>query len=428
MKSTFIGREKNEASFKMEFTAEDFEGAIIKAYQAGKGKYSVDGFRKGKAPRKLIEARYGEDIFYEDAINHMFSESYPKAVEELNLSPVDRPSADFDQIAAGKGFEVRVTVTVTPQVSVKDYKGVEVKKADSTVTDSDVENELIALQKKHGRMIVTEDTAKEGDTLLIDYAGYVGDEQFEGGTAERQPLTLGSNTFIPGFEEQLVGAAVGEQRDVKVTFPEEYHSADLAGKEAVFKCNVHEIKRLELPALDDDFAVEASEFETFEELKADVTEKLKKKAFDRAEYETKNSILEKVYEANEIDIPDVMVEDQIDDMMNEFNQQLQYQGLDLNQYFQFLNKDPKEFRNEVKGDAYKKVKTRLLVEAVAAAENLGASEEDIESQLSDMASQYSMDVEKLRSIMGAEARLMLERDIKSRKAIDFMFENAKFEK
>lgn len=428
MKSTFIGREKNEVSFKMEFTAEDFEGAIVKAYQAAKGKYAIDGFRKGKAPRKLIEARYGEDIFYEDAINHLFSVSYPSAVEELDLSPVDRPAVDFDQIEAGKGFDVSVTVTVAPEVAVKDYKGVKVKKADDTVSGSDVENELKSLQKKHGRMVVTEGPAAEGDTVLIDYAGFSGDEQFEGGTAERQPLTLGSNTFIPGFEEQLAGAAAGEERDVKVTFPEEYHAPDLAGKEVVFKCKVHEIKRLELPEINDDFAVEASEFETLEELKKDLLEKLQKKAADRADYETKNSILEKVYEASEVDIPDVMVEDQIDEMMEEFNQQLQYQGLDLNKYFEYLNKDAKEFRNELKADAYKKVKTRLLVEAVAKAENLAADEEDVEKELSAMAGQYNMDAEKLRSLMGPEARQVLERDIKYRKAIDFMFENAVFEK
>lgn len=424
MISTFISKEKNQVRFKMEFTAEEFESAVNEAYQATKGRYVVDGFRKGKAPRKLIEARYGEDVFFEDAINNMFSKGYPEALDTLELYPVDRPSAEFDTIEKGQGFTVTITVTVKPEFEVKDYKGVKVAKVEHNITDEDVEKELEALQKRNSRLVLVDRPAKEGDTVLIDYAGFVGDVQFEGGTAERQPLALGSGTFIPGFEEQLVGAVAGEERDVKVTFPEEYHSADLAGKEAVFKCKVHEIKEMEKPELNDEFAKDVSEFDTLEELKKDSREKLEKAAASKAEYETKNAVLEKVYEANEIDIPDVMVEEQIDEMMREFDQQLRYQGLDLEKYFEYLQKDPKEFRDELRADAYKKVKTRLVVEAVAEAEKLDASDEDVDAELKAMADQYKMEVEKLKGMLNADNFAMLAKDIKMRKAVDFMFENA----
>lgn len=424
MKSTFVSKEKNDVKFTMEFTAEEFEQAVNNAYQTNRGKYVVDGFRKGKAPRKLIETHYGEDIFFEDAINDLFAAEYPKALDELKLEPIDRPSADFDQVEKGKGFTVTMSVTVKPEFTVKDYKGVKVAKVEHTVADEDINKELENLQTRNARLTVVDRPAKDGDTVLIDYAGFVGEEQFEGGTAERQPLTLGSNTFIPGFEEQLIGAVIGEDREVKVTFPTEYHSADLAGKEAVFKCKVHEVKENELPELNDEFAKDVSEFDTLEELKKDTREKLEKAAASKVEYETKNAVLEKVYEANEIDIPEVMVQEQMDDMMREFDQQLRYQGLDLEKYFEYLQKDPGEFREELRGDAYKKVKTRLVVEAVADTENFEVSEEDIEKELQAMAEQYKMELAQLKEAMQMENMAYLHKDIKMRKAVDFMFEHA----
>lgn len=427
MKATFIGREANEASFRMEFTAEDFDTAVIRAYQKNKGKFSVDGFRQGKAPRKLIEAKYGDDIFFEDAINDLFAAGYPVAIDELGLSPVDRPSAEFDEIEGGKGFGVTVKVTVAPEIALKDYKGVKVSKVDTTVSDEDVLKDLEALRKRNARMVVVERPAKEGDTVLLDYAGFVDGDQFEGGTAERQPLALGSDTFIPGFEEQLVGAAPGEERDVTVSFPADYHSEALAGKEAVFKCKVHEIKETELPAIDDDFAKDVSEFETLEELKNDTRAKLETAAKNKAEYDTKNAVLEKVYEAHDVDIPEAMVEEQLDEMLQEFDQQLRYQGLDLAKYFEYLGRDIREYRAELKPDAYKKVKTRLLVEAVADAEGLSASDEDIDSELTAMAEQYKMEPAKLRELMGAEGIRYLIKDIRNRRAVDFLFENAVIE-
>lgn len=429
MKATLLGREKNDVKFTMAFTADEFEQAVNQAYQTEKKKYTIDGFRKGKAPRKLIEARYGEDVFYEEALNHMFGEAYPEALAELALSPVDRPELEFgeEKLEKGKDFTVTVTVTCVPEFEVKDYKGVKVAKVEHTVKDEDVEKEMEILQKRNARLVVVERAAKEGDTVLIDYKGFVGDEQFEGGTAERHPLVLGSKQFIPGFEEQLVGAKAGDDVEVKVTFPEEYHAENLAGKEAVFKCKVHEVKEEELPALDDEFAKDVSEFDTLEELKKDTREKLEKEAADAVEYETKSAVLEKVYAANEIDIPAVMIEDQMDQMLNEFAQQLSYQGLSLDMYCQYLQKDVKALREELRGDAEKKVKTRLVVEAVADAEKITATQEDIEKEIEAMAAQYKMEVEKLREMMQVDNLTYLQQDIKMRKAIDFMFENAVIE-
>lgn len=427
MNFTLIGREKNDVSFKMDFAAKDFEDAVNKAYQAKRGQYAIDGFRKGKAPKSLIEAKYGDDIFFEDAINQLFADSYPKALEELSIDSVDRPTADFDKIEKGQGFSVTVKVTASPVFEINNYKGVKVAKIDTLISEGDIQKDLEGLQKRNSRMILVDRPAKDGDTVLIDYAGFVGEDQFDGGTAERQPLVLGSNTFIPGFEEQLIGATVGEEKDVFVTFPEEYHSTELAGKDAVFKCMVHEIKETELPEIDDEFAKDVSEFETLVELQNDTREKLEKTAKDKAEYELKNAIIEKVYEANEIDIPDAMVEDQIDEMLREFDQQLKYQGLGLEQYYEYLNKNAQDFRQEMKPDAFKKVKTRLLVDAVAKAENLTASDEEVDLELSAMAEQYKMETKNLKEMMGAEGIFHLINDIKNRKAVDFMFENAQIE-
>jgi len=424
MKATMLGREKNDVSFKMDFDADEFENALVNAYKATRHQYNIDGFRKGKAPRKLIETKYGDKVFYEDAINRLFSDGYPAALKELTINPVDSPSADFDEIEGDKGFGVTVKVAVHPIVDVKNYKGIKVDKIDDSVSDEDVEKDLAALQKRNSRMIVADRPAKEGDTLLIDYAGFIGEEQFEGGSAERQTLTLGSNAFIPGFEEQLIGSVAGEERDVNVTFPDEYHSETLSGREAVFKCKIHEIKETELPVIDDEFAKDVSEFETLGELKTDIRHKLEKIAKDKAEYETKNAVLEKIYEETEIDIPDIMISDQTDDMLQEIQQQMRYQGIDLHQYLGYLNKDIEEYREELKPEAYKKVKTRLIVEAVAGAEELTASEEDIEKELEAMAEQYKMEIDNLKKTMGENGIAYLRQDIRNRKAVDFLYENA----
>ena len=424
MKATFVSKEKNDVTFTMAFTAEEFDQAVIKAYQANKDKFALDGFRKGKAPRKLIEAKYGEDVFFEDAINDMFADAYPKALEELDLQVIDRPRAEFSEIEKDKDFTVTIRVEVYPEIDVKDYKGVKVEKAEFPVTDEEINSELEALQKRNSRMVLADRPVQDGDMVLLDYMGFVGEEQFEGGTAERYPLKIGSGSFIPGFEEQLIGAAVGEALDVSVTFPEEYHAPDLAGKEAIFKCVVHEIKEEELPELNDDFAKDVSESDTLDELKAETREKLEKAAESRALNKMKNDVIEQVYLANDIDIPVVMVEEEIDAMMNEFNQQLSYQGLTMDQYFAFLQKDAASFREELREEAAKKVKTRMLVEAVAKAEGIEATEEELDKELELMAVQYKLDVAKIKEMLGAENFSFLEKDIKIRKAVDFMFDNA----
>ncbi|MDO4546390.1 MAG: trigger factor [Bacillota bacterium] len=424
MKSTLISKENNEAKLTMDFTAEEFENAIIKVYQKEKDKFTIDGFRKGKAPRSIIEKKYGEGIFFEDAINNLFSLHYPLALDELDLDVIDSPKAEFSQIKKGEGFTVTINVACYPEVEVKDYKGVEIETVKAEVTDEDVDTELNNMAKRNSRMVAVDRPAQNGDTVLIDYEGWVGDEQFEGGTAERQPLRLGSNTFIPGFEEQLVGVSTGEEKDVKVTFPEEYHAEDLAGKEAIFKCKVHEIKEEEMPEINDDFVKDVSEFDTLDELKADTRTNLEKAAEARAESQMKNSVLEKVFNANDIDIPDVMVESEIDNMMSEFDQQLRGQGMDLNSYFQYLGKEPKEFRDELKEDAFKKVKTRMIVSAVADQEKFEASDEDIAQEIDNMAKQYNLEADKIREMLGTQNIGMIAGDIKMRKAIDFMYDNA----
>ena len=424
MKPTLISKENNEAKFTMEFTAEEFEAAIIKVYQSQKDKFMIDGFRKGKAPRSIIERKYGEGIFFEDAINNLFSMNYPLALDQLDVDAIDHPKADFSELKKGEGFTVTINVTCYPEFEVKDYKGVEIETVNADVTDEDVEKELQNKAKVNARMVEVDRPAENGDTVLIDYEGWVGDEKFEGGTAERQPLKLGSGTFIPGFEEQLVGASKGEDRDVKVTFPEEYHAEELAGKEAVFKCKVHEIKEEELPEIDDDFVKNISDFDTLDEFKADLRSSLEKSAAAKAESQMKNSVIEKVFEANEIDIPDVMIESEIDSMMSEFDQQLRGQGMDLDTYFQYVGKTAEDFRKEVKEDAYKRVKTRMLISKIAEQENFEVSNDEINTELENMAKQYGLEADKLREMIGAENVGMIAGDIKIRKAVEFIYDNA----
>lgn len=424
MKATFISREKNDAKFTMEFTAEEFENAQIKAYQKAKDQFQIDGFRKGKAPRSIIEKHYGEGVFFEDAIDELFKEHYGKALGELELEVIDSPAAEFSKIAKGEGFTVTITVPCFPVVEVKDYKGVEIDKIEQEVKDEDVENEIKALQKRNARMILVERPAKEGDTVLLDYSGFVGDEQFEGGTAERQELKLGSGMFIPGFEEQLIGATPGEKKDVVVTFPEEYHAESLAGKEAVFHCLVHEIKEEQLPELDDEFAKDVSEYDTLEELKKANRERLEAYAKAGSESQMKDTALGKVVAANEVEVPRAMVEDEMDRMCQELDQQLRYQGMGLQQYLQFTGKDMAAFRDELRPDAERQVKTRIILMGIVEAEKIQVSQEEIEEELKVMAAQYQMTADKLKEMIGVENLTFLMKDLQVKKAIEFIFDNA----
>lgn len=424
MKATFISREKNDVKFTMEFTAEEFDNAQIKAYQAAKGNIEIPGFRKGKAPRSIIEKHFGEGVFFEDAIDELFRENYVKAIRELELDIIDSPAAEFTQLKKGEGFTATITVACSPIVEVKNYKGVEIEKIENEVKDEDVENDIKSLQKRNARIVSVERPAQDGDTVLLDYAGFVGEDQFEGGTADGQELVLGSGMFIPGFEEQLVGVSAGEQKDVVVTFPEEYHAEDLAGKEAVFHCTVHEVKEEQLPELDDEFAKDVSEFDTLEELKASTRERLESYAKAGAESQMKDAAVGKVVESNEVDIPRIMVEDEIDRMMQELDQQMRYQGLSLEQYLAFTQKDAAAFRDEIRADAEKAVKTRLIMNGIVEAEKFEVTPEELEEELKVMAIQYQMTADKVKELIGEENMKYLEKDLKTKKAIEFIFENA----
>lgn len=426
MTPVLVRKENNEAVFTMTFTAEDFEEALQKAYKSQRGKFAVDGFRKGKAPRKIIEAKYGEDIFFEDGLDELFRKGYPESVDSLKLKPVDRPNLDFggEKLEKGKDFTVTVTVTVSPEVEVKDYKGVQAEKVLHQVKDEEIDREVEALQKRNARLVSADRKARDGDTVSLDYAGFTGEDQFEGGTAENQTLVLGSGSFIPGFEEQLVGAGAGDEVEVRVTFPEDYHSEDLAGKEAIFKCKIHDVKEQEMPELDDEFAKDVSEFDTLQELKQDLRGKLEKHAAEASEFETKNAVMEKVYAANDFELPKVMIEDQADQMLQEFSQQLSYQGMNMDMYCQYLQKTQEDIRKELMPDAEKRVKARLIIESVADAEDIQATPEDIESEMAAMAKQYNMEVDKLKDLFHEENRAYLIQDIRMRKAIDFVYSQA----
>ena len=425
MKATFISKENNIAKFSVEFTAEELTQAQNEVYKKNKHRFTVDGFRKGKAPRSIIEKFYGAGVFLDDAINELVTDGYTKGIAELELMVINQPTPEFvSEIEIGKGFTVNFDVEVYPEFTVEGYKGVEIERVSDEVTEEMLNMEMENLRKRNGRMVTVERAAENGDTVILDYAGFVGEEQFQGGTADNQSLKLGSNTFIPGFEEQLVGVAAGESKDVVVTFPEEYHAEDLAGKEATFKCTVHEVKVDELPELNDDFAKDISEFDTLEELKADTLENLKKTATAKAETKMKNNVIEAVYNANEIDIPEVMVEDEITNMMNEFDQQLRMQGMDLETYFQYMGAQKEEFRKELREEAYRKVKTRMIVSAIADEEEIQASEEDIENELEVMAIQYKMDKDQIREMLGVENMIFVANDIRMKKAVEMMYEAA----
>ena len=428
MKATFISKENNKVKFTMDFTAEEFESAVIKVYQANKDQFMIDGFRKGKAPRSIIEKHYGEGVFFEDAINNLFNEHYPVAIKELDLEIIDGPAAEFSEIGKGKPMTITITVPVFPFVDVKDYKGVETEQTVTTVKAEDVDREISMLQKRNARMVVADRPVQEGDTVILDYAGFVGEEQFEGGTAERQELKIGSGMFIPGFEEQLVGAEAESDRDVTVTFPEEYHAEDLAGKEAVFHCHIHEVKFEELPDLDDEFAKDVSEYDTLDELKKATEERLQKAADAMAVNAAQDALVQKVYEANKPEVPAAMVEDEIDRMAQELDQQLRYQGLSLDQYLQFVQKDAKDFREELREEAVKKAGTRIVLRSIVEAEKIEVSDEELETSLKDMANAYNVDVEQIRQMIGEDNLSYLAKDIQIKKVIDLLYDNAKITK
>ena len=425
MKTVFVKREKNDVMFNMEFSAEEFENAQIKAFQDNKSKFVVDGFRKGKAPRSIIERKFGEGVFFEDALDELFREHYPKALNELNLEVIDSPRAEFTQLKKGEGFTATITVACFPVVEVKDYKGVKIDKIEREVKEDEIDNEIEQLQKRNARMVSVERAAEDGDTVYFDYSGFVGDNQFEGGTAEKQTLKLGSGMFIPGFEEQLVGCKADEDKDVKVTFPKDYHATDLAGKEAVFHCHIHEVREEELPELHDDFAQDVSEFDTLEELRANTREKLEETAKQSCIAQMKDAAMEKVMEANEVEAPVTMVNDEIDRMINEFQQQLMYSGMRLDDYFKYTGTTMQDFREQVRPDAEKSVKTRIVLMGIVEAEKLECTDEEMNAELELMAKQYNTDVDQIKAMIGEANLVYFKKDIQVKKAIDFVYDNCK---
>lgn len=425
MNATMMSKEKNEVTFKMDFSEEEFNGALVKAYQETKDKFTVDGFRKGKAPRKMIENKYGEDVFFEDAVDILLTEGYTKALTDLDLNVVGRPQAELGEVSKERGFDVTIKVEVYPEFTVKDYMGVEVEKIEEKVSEEALDEELKKLQDRNSRMITVDRPVQLGDMVLLDYEGSVEGELFEGGKAERYPLKIGSNTFIPGFEEQLIGAVGESDVEVITSFPEEYHAEDLAGKEALFKCHIHEIKEKEIPALDDEFAKDISEWDTLEELKKATREDLEKRAQIRSEDLMKNKVVERIYEANDIAVPQGMIEDELDNMMAEFEQQLKYQGLDLEKYFHYIEKDPADFRDGLKDDAFKRVKTRMLMDKIVELEAIEATEEELDKQYELLGMQYQMDKDKIKDVLGPGNVKLFENEIKMKKAVDLVYENAK---
>ena len=414
--------EKNTATLEIEVSEEQFEKGIQKAYKKNVGRFNIPGFRKGKAPRVIIERYYGEGVFYEDAINEVCPEAYQAAVDQHNLHPVDRPEIDIVQLEKGKPFIFKAIVTVKPEVVLGDYKGIRVEKKEYPVTDEDVDKELENMRNANARMVAVEGRpAKKDDMVIIDYKGFVGEEQFEGGTAENQPLVLGSGHFIEGFEDQLIGAKAGDSVEVKVTFPEDYHAEHLAGKEAVFKVDVKEIKEKELPDLDDEFAKDVSEFETLEDLKKDIRKKLEERAAHRAKHETEDEVIKKVTELSEIDIPEVMIEKQIDSMVRDFEMQLMYQGLKLEGYLDYYNKSMEEFRDGLRDEATERVRTQLTLEKVSQVEGVTASEEELDKELEEMAKRYKMeDIEKFKKSMGEDELNYIRESIIIRKTVDLL--------
>lgn len=416
--------EGNMAKLTIEAPAEEFEQAIDKAYQKNKSKLSIPGFRKGKVPRKMIEQMYGKEIFYEEAANIVIPSAYAKAVDECTEEIVSQPTLDIVQAESGKPFIFTAEVALKPEVTLGKYKGIELEKADTTVTDEDVDAAIEKERENNARTISVEDRAvRDGDLTVIDYEGFVDGESFEGGKAENYPLTIGSNTFIPGFEEQLVGAELDKEVEVHVTFPEDYQESTLAGKAAVFKCTVREIKEKELPELDDDFACDVSEFDTLAEYREDVKRTLTEEKEAEAKAEKEEKVIEAIIEEAQMDIPEAMLATQQRSMADDFAQRLQMQGISIDQYFQFTGLTKAALLEQLKPQAEQRIKTRLVLEAVAKAENIEVSEEEYAEEIKKMAEAYQMTEDKVKEMIGNFEQKSIREDIRVRKALDLAVEN-----
>ncbi|SDI92051.1 trigger factor [Salimicrobium halophilum] len=426
MSAKWEKKEGNQGTLTVEVSAEEFDKALDQAFKKVVKQVQVPGFRKGKVPRKIFEGRFGVEALYQDALDIILPEKYTEAVQETGIEPVDQPDVDVDQIEKGQPLIFTADVTVKPEVELGEYKGLEVEDADTNVTDEDVEEELKRQQENQAELVVKEEGEIEnGDTVVMDFEGFVDGEAFEGGQADNYSLEIGSGTFIPGFEEQLLGKKAGDETQVTVTFPEDYHAEELAGKEATFEVKIHEVKGKELPELDDEFAKDVDEeVESLDELKKKTRENLEQQKQQEAENQKRETLVNKASDNASVEIPDAMVDSELDRMISEFEQRLQMQGMTKEMYFQFTGQDDNQLREQMKEDAQKRVKTNMTLEAIAQAENVEITEEDVDKELENMASMYQTDIANLKQMLGGNTD-MVKDDLKIQKAIDVLEQNSK---
>jgi trigger factor len=421
MRVTVQDVEKNVKQLEIEVDENTFKEGMSKAFLKNVKKFNIPGFRRGKAPRAIVERYYGEEIFYEDAVNIIFPEVYDKAIEENNIHPVDKPEVDIKQIGSGKSLIFTAKIVVKPEVELGEYKGIEIEKIDVIITDEDVEKELDRIAEKNARIIPIEDRSiTHGDIVVIDFEGFVDGVAFEGGKGSDYSLTIGSGQFIPGFEDQLVGANIGDEIDVNVSFPEDYNSKELAGKAALFKVNVKDIKVKELPVIDDEFAKDVSEFETIAEYKEDLRKNLVESATHRAEYETKDKIINKVVDNASVDIPKVMVDNRIDNLVYDFSLRLKYQGIELDKYLEIMGIDEKTFRDEFFESAEKEVKTQLVLKKISMVEDVDASEEEVNKELTRLSDTYKQSIEDFKKHLSPDDIEYIRNDIIIKKTVDLL--------
>lgn len=425
MSSEILKKENSVVTLKLTIDAQSFDKACKDAYNKNKTKFNVQGFRKGKAPMSIVEKFYGEGVFFEDAVNTLFPDAFEAAVKEHDLDTVARPEIDVEEIGKGKNLVIIADVAVKPEITLGEYKNLTVEKPDSEVSDEEVEKEIEAMREQNARFVTVEDReVKEKDMLLIDFNGKVDGVEFEGGQAENYSIIVGSNTFIPGFEEQLVGMKLNEEKDLSVKFPEEYHAENLAGKDAVFTVKVNEIKEKELPELDDEFAKDVSEFDTLEDLKADAKAKLQKTKDEYADRELENKLVKMAAENATVEIPEAMIDSQVENMVYDFEYQLKYQGLDLENYLKFTNMSIEGLKEQMRPDAKSRVLNSLVIEAISKSENIESTEEDLEQELAKMAESYKMEVDKLKSTLRPSDMDYIKDTVVARKTVEFIKVNA----
>lgn len=425
MKATQVSKENGVVKFNIEFSPEEWSDALNKAYLANRSKFSVDGFRKGKAPRKIIENFYGHDVFWDEALNNLLENGYYDAVKEMGIEVIAQPSFESPEIKKGEPVVLSGSVMVFPEVEVQNYKGLEIEKSETVIGEKEVQEELERVQKSQARMETVEDRkAESGDTVIIDFDGSIDGESFAGGSAENFELKLGSGQFIPGFEEQLVGKEAGEEVDVEVVFPGDYHAEELAGRPAVFKCKIHEIKNEILPEIDDELASDVSDFETLEEYKADLMKKLQEKADDTDESVMKDRVLEQLYLRNEIEVPEVMIRNEIENMIYDMNQSLASQGITLQQYMDWTGQTMENLREETKPEAEKRIRTRILLKNVIRQENLAVEPEEVEKLMKEFGEQYGMDLDQVKTMAGDETENYFKEDAQTKKVIEMLYQNA----